>query len=499
VVSLCALIVHREAGHFGYALDDPYIHLALAENLAHGHFGINPAEYSSPSSSLLWPFLLIPFAGTALHVFVPLFWNVLFGALAAYLLGWVVERWPPAAGMKFLPMFLTAVLLMFCANLFSLTIVGMEHVLQILLSIACGIALLEVLSGREIPLWCLIAAAIAPSVRYEDLSITAAVCLALAGQRHWRKATSLFTLSVLPLIAFSAFLHSRGMPLLPMSVLAKGGAYIQGTAVQKAIFLIECNLSDSVLESNRYAILLFGGLFAVLAFREKLRVRRFVFAGAALLAALQILIGRFNWFNRYEVYAVLFLTLLAMRVFSEWPRYLIAFYAIATAFCAIPYIEGTWLTPGASLDVYRQQFQMHRFVTEFYSGNYAVNDLGLVSFERRPGAYVLDLYGLASAEALRVRNKPAAWTEQAARRHNADLAMLYPTWFHIPESWTPLARLCMPGNVVASESCMVFYSTNPSATAAIRAELLQFGKTLPKDDTFEMDPPRSDDSLVIPQ
>ncbi len=142
---------------------------------------------------------------------------------------------------------------------------------------------------------------------------------------------------------------------------------------------------------------------------------------------------------------------------------------------------------------------MHRFVTQFYTGNYAVNDLGMVSFERRPGAYVLDLYGLASAEALRVRNKPAAWLEQAARPHDAGLAMLYPTWFHIPPEWTPLARLCSPGNVVASEPCMVFYSTGAAATPSLRAQLLEFGRTLPAGDSFQMDPPRSPDSLVIRQ
>ena len=41
-------IRHACDGHFVYAIDDPYIHLALAQNLAHGHYGINPGEASSP-------------------------------------------------------------------------------------------------------------------------------------------------------------------------------------------------------------------------------------------------------------------------------------------------------------------------------------------------------------------------------------------------------------------------------------------------------------------
>ena len=30
--------------HFTYTLDDPYIHLALAEKLIHGHYGIDSAS-----------------------------------------------------------------------------------------------------------------------------------------------------------------------------------------------------------------------------------------------------------------------------------------------------------------------------------------------------------------------------------------------------------------------------------------------------------------------
>ncbi|MBD0271632.1 MAG: hypothetical protein ICV73_06845, partial [Acetobacteraceae bacterium] len=59
-------------GHLGYTLDDPYIHLALAEQIARGHYGINPGEVTAPSSSVLWPFLLLPGAGTPWHVWLPL-------------------------------------------------------------------------------------------------------------------------------------------------------------------------------------------------------------------------------------------------------------------------------------------------------------------------------------------------------------------------------------------------------------------------------------------
>ena len=77
----------RTAGHFVYSLDDPYIHLALAERLARGHYGINLFEVTSPSSSIIWPFLLIPGADTSFHSWLPLALNFAFGCATAWLYG----------------------------------------------------------------------------------------------------------------------------------------------------------------------------------------------------------------------------------------------------------------------------------------------------------------------------------------------------------------------------------------------------------------------------
>jgi hypothetical protein len=496
-------ILGLTGGRFMYPLDDPYIHLALAEQLAHGHYGINAAEFSSPSSSILWPLLLVPGAGTHLHAYLPLAWNLLFGSIAALLLGWQVARWPPQVDeqgrMAWWKQAVTVMLLVFTANLAGLTMVGMEHVLQVLISICCAIGMVEALSGKAIPNWCLAAAIVAPAVRYEDLTLTLAISMALVGLGKWKKATAVFALSLIPLAAFSAYLKARGLPLLPMSVLVKGNAFAHSSLAVKIFSRLSSNIHDDLINPERYPLGVLFLLFAGLAWQAETRVRRFVFGGAAALGGLQLLIGRFGWFYRYEVYALIFLTLICLRVLAERPRFLFGYFSLGLVFCASSYIKAAADTSTAALEVYEQQYQMHRFVTEFYSGSYAVNDLGWTSYQRRPGAYVLDLYGLASVEASTQVDKPAAWLAGIVKRYDVPLAMIYPEWFHVPPAWNALAKMCLPREPISNaHQCVVFYSTTPATDDEIRAALQRFSPTLPKDVLFHLSHGRNDDAMWTP-
>lgn len=482
-------------GHFTYALDDPYIHLALAENLAHGHYGINPVQFSSPSSSVLWPLLLVPLAGTRFHVFLPLLWNFIFGLTASCLIGYAVATWPPQVDndgrMAWWKQAITSLLLMLVANLVSLTLTGMEHVLQVLLAICCAIGVMKALSGNRIPYWCLVAATLAPMVRYEDVAITLAICVTLIGQKEIRKAGCVLGLSLLPLIAFSAFLHSKGLPILPMSVMVKGSVYRRASIAVTAFRTLRRDVFDDLVDPLHLPLDVLFLIFVAMTLQSRSRARRFAFGGTALLGAAQLLVGRWGWFGRYEVYAVIFLTMICLYVLSEQRQFLFGYFVIGLIACATPYLTTTETTVHAARDVYRNQYQMHRFVTEFYRGNYAVNDLGLVSFQRRAGSFVLDVYGLASPDAARQQDKTADWLQGIVERHNVKLAMLFPEWFSIPTSWTPILKLCEPGPpVVLEERCTVFYSTSLDANAEIRTAAEQFAKTLPPDVHFYFNPER---------
>ena len=123
----------------------------MAERLRHGLYGLNAGEPTSPSSSILWPLLFVPFAGTAFLPWAPLVVNIACGALAAWLLGLMVadsflpahrasDRWKA---------FVLAALLVLAFNLLGLTYTGLEHSLEVLLCVACASAAVRATDGQD--------------------------------------------------------------------------------------------------------------------------------------------------------------------------------------------------------------------------------------------------------------------------------------------------------------------------------------------------------------
>ena len=137
--ALCVLelvaILRLNDGHLAYTLDDPYIHLALAENLAQGHYGVNATEHSAPSSSILWPFLLAPFAGGSLGPVAPLILNWVAACLTIVVFSKLAATALPDPGntpaVRLLHPLLVC-LIVLTTNLVGLAYTGMEHSLSLI-------------------------------------------------------------------------------------------------------------------------------------------------------------------------------------------------------------------------------------------------------------------------------------------------------------------------------------------------------------------------------
>lgn len=481
-------VVLRGSAGFSYALDDPYIHLALAQHMLHGTYGVNAGETTSPSSSVIWPLLLVPFAESAIRGWIPLLLNLLSGVGCCALMGgflerWYLERWP-ACGR--LAKWSLAVLFVFAANLAGLAFLGMEHTLQVMLTIGCAWGIMEAYAGRCMPRWTLVMAALAPAVRYEDLAFTLSVVLACALQGRRRAATVTGVASLLPLAGLGLFLHAHGLAVLPNSVIVKGGVisarphfFAHAPLLDHFLTIVAVNAREYVITPDRWPIVFFAVVLAVqVRLRWRNRTQRNALGSALIGLVLIMAIGPYGYLFRYDTCYRLFAFLVSFAVLADsgWFRPMVAeAFALVAACVSLLF---TPKIPREAWNIAHEQKLMQQFSHRLYGRNIAVNDLGWVSFDSQDRFYVLDLGGLASNEASKQRIKDAAWLESITRRHDVGLVMIYRSWFvSVPADWTEVAELHRLGG---GPDLVSFYVTPVGDVPTIRAELQTFAHTLPE-------------------
>jgi len=483
-----ANVLDQTGGTSLYSLDDAYIHLAFAERLRLGHVGINIGEVTSPSSSIIWPLLLVPMAGTPLAHAMPLAFNIVFGGITAWLLGrmagmaelpahWnttAVKRFRIGAGM----------LLVVACNLVGLAFTGLEHNLQVLIAVALALVLIEHARGTPIPTWALALAALGPAVRYEMFALTATFAVLLLLDRRWRTMAAMCAASLALPALFAAFLLLNGGYPLPNSVMAKllNPEAMLPQFADSADLPIAERLGRTL---SRFLYLSFAARvtvvvsLAVLAWQVRSATRAWRRILACMLAAglLHLAFGQFGWWYRYEIYIVAFCTTVA--ALSLAPRHPLP-AMLLLLLPASHYLQSIVYTPLATRNIYEQQYQMHRLVTDHYRKPFAANDIGWPGMGFARG-YMLDLWGLASNEALARKDKSADWLDDVTRRHGAGMVMIYPQLFKaIPETWTKVGELHMfVKHVTAAHPMVAIYATAAGDRAEIAAALNALRPGLP--------------------
>ena len=487
LVDLC-LMFQLTDGKLVYTIDDAYIHLALAENIARGHYGINAGEASAPVSSILWPFLL---AVSPSSEALPLVINLLSALISTYLFWRILVRTVEWGNLRAgtLVCFSLLTSLLAATNVVGLIFLGMEHSLQLAAVVAIAWGLLREAETGEAKLWLWIVIALAGAVRYENLAITLVGLLYLLARRHiWEVVLTAVAAAVI-VGGFSIFLLFSGLEALPSSVLMKASIVHDGAlTVFKNLQATAGNTRGVLLCALGFGLLTFA-LFTTRDPAQKL------LAGAGFGAvALHALAGRYGSYNRYEIYVWAFALLIALslggasierllasRKDGRSAAGLIAISGASVVLLAFPYVNGLRQVPAAATNIYEQHYQMHRFAVEFYRKPVAVNDLGYVSYKNRE--YVLDLWGLGSLEAMRERGRggSAEWMSRLARRHGVELAMVYEPWFpNHPRNWIKIGELLLGHTqITPAHGAVAFYGLNDEACEAIREAIEKFKSTLP--------------------
>lgn len=495
-----ASVLTANDGLFVYTYDDAYIHLALSENIARGHYGLNLNEHSAPASSIIWPLLLAPFAQS---IYTPLVLNTIATLGATYCVVRSVTESLDGVSTLLQCLFAAGVSLcvVLATNLIGLSFIGMEHTLQVCVVAAVALGLIVESRTGKAPLWLLIAIFLAPLVRYETMAVAAVALLFLLVRGHWLKSILTGVAIVAALASFSMFLVSLGLEFLPSSILAKSDVLdSKGSAMVRKI-LTALSLRQGMV------LVVYAAFLAWYAFFGSTPVKRMLAACGLLATCLHVALGNFQMFGRYEAYILCFALLLLLYIFGDSLKRRIesGFFALAgvsglvavVGFAvAFPYIVSLGQSVQASNNIYSQQYQMHRFATDYWQDSVAINDLGYVAYQN--DNYVLDLWGLGSHEAIAARREAAKgqdwilaevggeWMNTLATARGVELAMIYDQWFiPIPDSWTKVGELLLHGPVVTPAHANVsFYATRGEAVPRIIESLRAFEGSLPDTASF---------------
>lgn len=488
---VAGLIWRLNGGHITYSLDDPYIHMALAENILRGHYGVNLQEVSSPSSSVLYPVILAATMATGMRDLAPLAIN-LAAMLATIWVLWTalcqdVLRDLPTRGFWATAITVT---LAICLNLVGVSFTGMEHTLHALLTALACLGLFRLLETGTMPGWLPLALALHPLIRFEGAAILLAGAWLLLARGKWLAAFTALGLAGLALAVYAALMMRLGLPIFPSSVMVKLAP------VSPHYFVL-----DLLRNHGAAPAILATIVFAHrLLFIEKLSLRpQSLLVQVALIpVVLHLVAGRFGWLERYEVYLNVWIALMACRIYRDQLVYLCARVRggmlAALAVVGFVFIQqgpiNLLLTPFAASNIYEQQYQMHRFVAGFYRGAVAVNDLGYVSYAN--DAYVLDLWGLGNETARKLRRAGERdWIGPLVEKQGVKLAIVFDTWFpgQIPAGWRKVATMALGRlHVSSGQKYVTFYATADDACGTIAERLAEFRPTLPPGVGLTIDP-----------
>ncbi|MFH1145122.1 MAG: hypothetical protein V1774_11315, partial [Candidatus Eisenbacteria bacterium] len=315
LVAILLQSLHLTGGRLVYALDDAYIHMAMAKNLVrHGTWGVTPHEFSSSSSSPLWTLLVSGgFALFGLQAAIPLILNVVAALLVLGVAYVVLRRVDPGADGRVVFGLLLALIVV--TPLVPLVMSGQEHLLHLATTLLfVHLAARRIVRPRppatsaaatweRVGFWVL--PPVMMMIRYESGFLLAPVGLLLATRRRWREAVTLAALSLAPVLIFGWLGHAHGDYLLPNPIMRK--ASFPWRATGEMIKTATGYSAVRRLFVNPH--LLFPLLVALvwLAWPSRGRARAegegttmlFIFVVALVL---HLSFAEVGWFYRYEAY-----------------------------------------------------------------------------------------------------------------------------------------------------------------------------------------------------
>lgn len=517
------LIIKMNNNVFVYTIDDAYIHMAISKNLVeNGVYGPTPYAFEPASSSLSWNFILAGiYLITGVNIFVPLVMNIVSGILAIFSIQKVLLSWYGHVSHKIHALIL--LIFIWVIPLITMSLIGMEHVLQILVSIWVLFFAVELLTQPDKQvnqihkIGLIFSLSFLFTIRFEAFFIASIIILLLLLRRHFLYTILVLGTSAFPLMLMSIFFVNNDRGFLPNSVLVKS----QLSSSSGYHILVNIFHAPSIL-----LFLVFSIIYLIIySLRhkqwltwQKPQIILIIVTGAAFQ---HLIFGSFGWFYRYEAYLIPFIILAGLILVKDYwdhKNNLLSTnitantlptsttYKLLNAFLQLTFmffiillgyrgLNSTIQTPNATHNFYLSTYQVGTFLTENYEGQAVMlNDIGYPVFSA--DIKLLDLVGLGSYEWIEViadDDVNVETIDQWAKDEDAQLAILYDFYtpdaseehLQIPSTWVLVGtwQLNRP-LVIGFNDTWKFYAMNEESAQILHRHLLAFEEQLPEDVSF---------------
>ncbi len=487
-------ILHNinEVGFYTFPLDDTYIHLAVAKNLAlYDTWGITKYEFSSTSSSPLFTLLLsILIRVFGVFDYYPLLVN------SILIIPFFILIHKLFKGYNLITYSIGIVFIVVIPIIHIQVLSGMEHMFQIV-STLCIIYFFNNYFIKKIRSsfpHLLISTFLLVSCRYESLFLIAPLGMILILTKEYYGAIHIWLAAIIPVTLFGIFSIYNGADFFPNSLLLKGNTSLS------LLILIKKVLSSFWHNKYLVFVILSNLLILLTEFKNNLNFNEFIRRNWLQIVIVCTILehsafASFGWLYRYDAYIkilsvitlVSFIHYINSQLFSEVKRFLLLMMLLGfTLFSTKSFYESFYMF-NASNNIYEQQIQMAKFLNKYYNNSVIVaNDIGAIAYYT--DIHLIDLYGLGNNDIQKIRRKNKIELNTVLQSEeiltiieekDPVIAIIYDSWFTggVPNNFHKVGTWRIKNNVVCGSDSVSFYSVGKENSANLRSSLEEFNTT----------------------
>lgn len=503
--------------HLIFTADDAYIHMATAKNFSQQFvWGVSSREFSSSTSSLLWPLLLS--AGywlTDLNQLTPLLLNI-FLTLAAIFMIWLLLVKTYSDLPAYIIFFILLVVI-FATPLPPLVLSGMETSLYVFITIFFVYISAVVLSGDQKSLFgreaivLFLSAFLLTLTRFDGIFISSIVLFLFLLRRRWLYFSTLFFSIFLPVVIYGVISIENGWMWLPNSVLVKSRMMgnIGDFSLIKSLGKLSgyASFSQMMLFPNLLIFFIIAiAIFVIILYNrngywdiDQIMLAIFILGSFVSVAFLYVSAGEYRYTTHllslgiFVTLPVVFELLLRENKNNRPILNQASIMAIIATLFILPLVERVSSTfhnvPRDSVFTYRRHVQAGLFLEKYYykSMPVIVDDIGAPVFYA--DIKCLDLWGLGDKSFGKLRMEyafdvNADQIQNIAISNNAKIAVIFAKRFNerdvLPADWEKVGVWTIINSEYAGNDTVSFYAVKSSDSETLMENLRQFSESLPQ-------------------